>query len=698
MKTIPPRILKEAKNQADRIAGSIANRYAVRSISKWEDITKQFSIEVPIEFTQKPWTYDNVANIKNPASFAFFWAHTYEIRLQASYLDNSKSEEVKVCHDVESYGEFTLKPDQQGVLNYVYDFFVNQREKAVFDMSYAGAGKGTTSCCLLAKLYATGFFNHPDYSMRMVDVMIFCPRNVAEHWRRELEKAGLRSQLSTRRIFVFPHSDFNGDSSSIYCEEEINYTTGESLLKWNILFQPSIVILDEEHHFCNRLTRRTQAIEALAATPLPKHFLCLSATAARKINDLYLFTQLAQPVFQGVKITTPNQFGYMARCLDSRPDKMNEESLKRYRKAMSKYIVSVPYVKPKYSARTTVKLFEFESSHDKEIYDTAVARCVEACAKAGKNTSWGRWQRAQEIAIMNRTVEPLRAPGIAREVAANFHSGKFASCVGTAYLETICEIGYRLVTEHGVPREKISVIWGGKKAFQPTDLLTQDELKTVLGNDTEKLKALAESDKRLSKKIIATLNYVQDQIYHGETPEEQAKRHKSLKQLGLTGIQSLNNRQIEIDKFQSGKTLVNLFTVYCGKEGLSFDRYTESLLPRIGYFTPIYDPKAFQQVLNRLVRRRSIDNADQYVCMMSNSSEHWHVAPILDKGLKCISAITGRFMENVVDLLAKGDSHDSIEKLRDATEAAKDAENDSIVDIDVENEDDEDSILEEIIN
>jgi hypothetical protein len=700
MKEIPPRILNEAKLQAQRIATSIANRYAISKIKSWDDIKSQYSIDIPADYTTKPWNYASVADVRNPDSFAYYWLHGYELRLLASMSrENPVAADIKPVADVETYGEFTLKPDQQGVLNYSYDWLFGAKDMpAILDMSYAGAGKGTTTACLIAKLYQQGHFTKPENSATLYQVIILCPRNVAEHWRRELEKAGIGDKVADQSILVFPFSDFSASHSTVYVDEEEDYTTGECKLKWKDMFAAPLVVIDELHNFCNKNTYRTKAVLALAQTRQKKKFIALSATPGEKINDMYLYTLLAQPTFQGVKIKSEAEFKYMARILDAHPEKPNVEAMKRYRLAMESYMISVPYVKPKYKAHVRIQLCEFENDKAREVYQTAIDRYIAACEKAGRNTAWGRWQRGVELGILNRTVEPLRVPWMAARAAESYKRGDIATLMASSYLETISEFVYTLVSKYNIPREKISVIWGGKEPFKPKDLLNQDQLQSILKGDMDKINKLFETDPRLGKKVLATLNYLHDQVEHNETAQAQAQRHEMLRILKLTGTQSLNNRQIEIDKFQSGETVINAFTVYCGREGLSFDRSKPHLLPREGLFSPNYDGKKFKQLLGRPVRRESLSDADILICMMKGTTEEYHIAPILDNKLKCISAITNRFID-VVDLIQK-DKPEVVTKLRDAVEAAQDAEKEAVAisDITLETEEeDEENDLDSIL-
>lgn len=87
---------------------------------------------------------------------------------------------------------------------------------------------------------------------------------------------------------------------------------------------------------------------------------------------------------------------------------------------------------------------------------------------------------------------------------------------------------------------------------------------------------------------------------------------------------------------------------------MSLDKDKPHLLPREGYFTPVWNGKEFKQALGRLVRRASLADARQFVCYLKGTVEEYHVAPLLDTKLRCIAEITNRTFD-VFDLLARDD-------------------------------------------
>lgn len=621
---ITPRILRQAKDNAVIQCNRIRSAYTSGRIKSWSDIERMFSIKVPDTYKNMAFTFANVGS--SGPSFCTYWLQSYEARLQHSVEPTEERRTIVVDKKVDTFGIRTLFPEQQGVYTAIYDAFTVNKIQAALQDGYTGSGKTIIACSVIAKLVKEGILLQPDVAWRLHPFIIFCPKGVAENWRRELEAHGLGELLAKRRIYIFADSEFTSTPGKIFVDEHEDLNTGEVSLRWNLATVPILAVIDECHRYVNPKTARFKSIRALLQTRPRKHFLLMSATPMEKVNDSQLFVELISNLdFNGTRVDS-NSFSFFAGVLDSTPHKPNREALKRLRKVLAPYIFSIPYVKPKHKAINVVQLVDFELPEHEDIYISAHHRYIEACRKSGKNTLWGRFEAF--IALMNyrKTVEPLRAHWIAHRCAENYHGETLATAVGTAFKETITEIAFQLVEKYNIPRDHISIVWGGKKEYKPEMLLTKAEIDDIL-KQTD-LKTLLQN-KELLKKVRITLRYLQDQHEHTETAEQQAYRHNKLRELRLVGKQSDNARQVEIDKFQDGSSKIVLFTNASGGIGLSFDRNKESLLPREGLFTPVYSGKEFQQVLGRLVRRASIADAIQRICMMRGTVEELMLRPSL---------------------------------------------------------------------
>lgn len=683
---LSPRVLNEARRQALFLAQRMTTSFQQKKLNSWADLERIFALTVPEVYKTKPWSYSSFS------SFRDFWKHSFETRLTAATITTQEVEKIKIDKNVSTFNKVTLFPEQEGCYKAIRDalFVKNPSINAVLQDGGTGLGKTYVASAVIAWLFKEKkILEHPLIKFRPHPVMIFTPKGVVEHWKRILDDMGLSEYVAKRKIFVFSNGEFLTDFGNQFCDEEEDPITGEVRYIWKPILTPFFTIADESHNFIRPGSARTKKLIALINSPLECKFLFMSATPGEKVNDLRTFVlALKNFTFNSMKITEDN-FSYFAALHDNEPSKPNIEGMKRLRKTLSPYIFSLPYVKPKHKAINMVWLVDFASPSHAKIYASAHERYIKACERAGKNTAWGRFERFIELNNYRKTVEPLRAPHVAERAANNYKSGLLATAIGGAYKEFVAEVVFQLVDKYNIPREHISLIWGGKRSYASDQLLSREEIEKLLKEGIHRLMG----DPPLLKRVRLTLKHIQDQHEHDESPDQQAYRHNRLKELKLLGKQSDDARQEEIDKFQTGETKICIFTLASGGVGLSLDRDKPFLLPREGLFTPVYNGKEFQQVLGRLVRRASLSDAKQYVTMMKGTVEQFHVAPILDVKMKSTAALTNRHYD-IVDLLSNEVpivTPANLTRLRSELEATLDAErDDTIVNVDKSSDDDED--------
>lgn len=659
-------------------------------LKSWADIERLFSLVIPDIYKGQEFNYANLS------SFTRWWQNSFEFRLQTAFENQPKMVRIKLDHNVSTFGGLTLTPEQEGVYKSIYNaLFVEGRIKSALCDGQTGLGKTIIATAVIARLAQDGLFQRPEMFARLHPIMIFAPKGVCEHWRRELARAGLGDLVRKRKIYIESDSVFTTEYGDALCSEEEDFYTESMFYKWNPLVVPYLCIPDECHRYVRWASKRHKKMLAMVKDPLDPRFLFMSATPAETVNDMALFAISCRTRFMDIDVNE-NNFKYFSGLVDPiDPSKPNAEAMKRVRGILSDHIFSIPYIKPKHKAINRVIVVDFLNEADRLIYDSAHERYREACRKSGKNTLWGRFEKFVALCNFNKTAEPLRAWYLAEEAAKDYASGKVAPVVFSAYKETITEVAFRLIDKYHVPREHIAIIWGGKREYKSDELLTREQLNEI--SATKDLGVLLE-DKVLLKRVRLSLRYFQDQIDHAETTEEQTYRHSRLKELKLLGKQSDDARQIEIDRFQDGSAKICLATIASGGIGLSLDKNKEFLLDRHGLFTPIYSGKTYKQALGRLVRRMSLADAIQDTVMLKGTTEEYHIAPILDEKLKSMAAFTNRAMEDIIDLLSK---EAPVVKppvhLRTLDEAAIDAEKvDTVIESPVEEDDEECEDIKEV--
>ncbi len=637
-----------------------------------------------------PWNYAQVSG------FCIFWETSYEARLSASISnEGQKSNRIFINKEVSTFGEITLHPEQEGCYRAMYDaMFVERRIVASLQDGHTGAGKTIIGGAMIARLVADGLLTRRDMLTRMHPIMVFAPTGVpVENWKRELERMGLGELVAKRKIFVVPDSIFQTEFGDSYCSIEEDYVTGETKMIWNPMMVPYYIIIDECHRYVRENAMRTKKMLALLTSDIEHYATFMSATPVEKVNDARLFAIACHTRFMDMEITV-NSWKDFALTMDATPQYPNAAACKRLRSVFAGHIFSLPYVKPKFKAVNRVVIIDFLNAQHRKVYDTAHTRYIEACRKTGKNTEWG--QLGVLVALNNflKTAEPLRAWWIAETAARNFKEGRLATAVFCGYKETIAEVAFRLVDQYGIPRDKISIIWGGKREYKTQEMLSLEEFQR-LQSDPDFMAEIG-TNKVLRKRAMLTMKYMQDQLEHSESADEQAYRHEKLMELKLLGKQSVNARMIEVDNFQDGTTEICLATTATGGVNLSLDRSKEHLKPRMGLYTPPFSGKVYLQALGRLVRRQSLSDAEQLTAMLRGTVEEYHVAPILDEKLKSMAEFTGRTMETIIDLLSNDiPIVEAPVHLRSVEEAIADAEKDDtlvsehLMDDDDEDEDEE---------
>lgn len=651
-----------------------------------------FKISIPAITKMQPFTKAAVRG------FAAWWEDSYESRLNASVEIAAENKNViRVDKHVSSYGDVTLFPEQEGVVNSIYEaMFVSNRIMAALQDGHMGSGKTVMAGAIAAKYYNDGHFA----PFKLHNIMVIVPTgNPEENWRREFDRMGLSKLVRTRKIYIAPNSIFSTEFGQQYCDLIEDDITGDAEYKWNPIFIPDVLMVDEAHLYARKQSVRTKKLLKLVGMNGGPKVILWTGTAIEKVNDARVFAVACRTKFMDVEITE-NTFDAFAGQLDSTPGIANAAATKRLRDVLSPYIFSIPYIRPKYKAINSTLLIDFEHPAARIVYGSAHSRYVIACKKTGKNTRWGQMEKLVALNNFLKTAEPMKAWWIADQVGKHYHEGKIAPAVFCVYKETIAEIAFRLVDRYNVPRSAICLLWGGKREYKTEELLSPEEMTRLATEETFMMQVA--SDRALRKRALLTMRYMQDAIEHSENSEEQAHRHAKLSELKLLGKQSKQQRQIEVDNFQDGTATICLATLATGGISLSLDKHQPHLLRREGYFTPPFSGRAYLQALGRLVRRASIEDAFQRTLLMLGTVEEFNVMPILDNKLKSMGAFSGAVMDDVINLMS--DEMKVIEApihQRSDEEAAADAEADEthgLVEVSYEDEENEDEEVEALLD
>ena len=251
-----------------------------------------------------------------------------------------------------------------------------------------------------------------------------------------------------------------------------------------------------------------------------------------------------------MKITSYNWPAF-ARTIaaPSEPEDYDEEAVKRMTDIIAPYIVRTKNVHRQFGAKNRIRLIDFDNDESKGRYDAAYLAYL---AAMGKENS----VKIVEDLKFSQAAEIERCPFFAREMHHNVEEG-FAAVCAAKFKGTLAKTAYILMKDYGIPRDRISLIWGGDDVYSGKKFLTPDEVEKIL------LKAIkGESSKRelslIKKQILASLSGI------GEIPESYR-----------LNVQTADERKDEVMRFQKGHSWYCLYSFKSGGVGLSLHHTDE---------------------------------------------------------------------------------------------------------------------------
>jgi hypothetical protein len=329
-------------------------------------------------------------------------------------------------------------------------------------------------------------------------------------------------------------------------------------------------------------------------------------------------------------------------------------------KDLDNYIVRVRGIRPQFDAINKITLISFKTREEQQYYDDTERRYMEKKAKlmqdieAGLVENSGIWP----LVLLNErcmAAEYCRKDHLAEMMYLKWKTG-YAACCAVKYKRTLIAIVQILESKYGISRDKISLVWGGGQ----TQLNKKQKNKAAINQKAEALKAMGLDVDELIDDL--DLKDVEERTL------EVLPEHLRL------GAQSQEERQKEIDRFQSGRTQFCLYTFKAGGVGLSLHhtdefvkekvRHKESgyaveediplipVRPRWNFVTPTYSAIELVQGLGRCPRLTSLSNTNQELVFYRSTVEE-DVARIVAQKLRCLSKVV-RMREKWEDVIVGG--------------------------------------------
>lgn len=449
--------------------------------------------------------------------------------------------------------------------------------------------------------------------------------------------------------------------------------------KWHEMVSPAIIELDESQGVKNPDSTQSECIQAYSRlSKQPAQIIHFSASPFAKISEAKAFcvatkmdiTRFGYP--QGTKLSAATWDSFSHLIAQGDPSESNEAAADRLMDAIDNYVVRVKGVRPQFRAENGTETIYFETAEEKEFYETAYERYVEAKAKYEESAGAGILVELIQFSV---AAELAKAHQVAKRMYDGVQNRNKAMVYGGRYISSIIKIVKFLIEEKGVSRDEISIIWGGG-----TNLSSKQKAKRSILDNKDKLTEAGLDIQELLESL--DLEGVEAQYISKDLPD--AYR---------LGKQSLKERQVEIDRFQGGKTKYCLFTFKAGGVGLSL-HHTDSLTTfkcrrkKSGYafeedipLVPVrqretilattYSPQELLQGLGRVPRLNSLSMTKQTILFYAGTIET-RMQQIVTQGLRCLSKVVRISGEDWLDVIKGGRTAEEItkglQKFKDDTE------------------------------
>jgi hypothetical protein len=564
------------------------------------------------------------------------------------------------------------------------DLITGRKVSAMLLLSATGTGKTFMVGGLVRRLYDMNF--HEDKTAGVVYYLYVTRASIVEQTKRVFENTfNLRPQDGVEVLNI---EQLRSRAGKLWINEKVRITNGEEEVywEWRKFVNPVVVIWDECQALKNSGSTQSKIATALnnvsgvtqifvSATPFTRvcEAKCFAVATHKDISNVM--------GIQGTHLTNENWSTYsssdqIAGSQFSSED-YNEAAIERLTDDLESYIIRVKGVRPQFDANNKVEMIRFATPTERAFYEQAFERYQREKAKLEAASESGSGETGIKMLVeflkFRMAAELCRAGWLAEHLHKGVTQDNKATVAALNFKGTIIEVVKILNEKYGVPRSLISLIWGGGQ----TALTAKQRAKAKIKAQADKLRDAGMDMDELMENL--DLDEVEDRELQ-DLPE-----HLKL------GTQSKEERQREIDKFQSGRSLYCLFTFRAGGVGLSlhhtdelctdynrnapgFDEWEKKIaainlkLPkerqiqrgkirhkesgfgveedipyvltrsRRLYAAPTYSAMEIVQGLGRCPRLNSLSDSEQFLVFYTGTIED-DVAAIVSKKLRCLGKV-----------------------------------------------------------
>lgn len=537
----------------------------------------------------------------------------------------------------------------------LFDKIVVQKKPAVLLLASTGTGKTFITAALDRRLKDINF--EKDKTWGTTNYLSITRASVVEQTKRVNKNFfGIKHPVDTEVINI---EQLRSRAGQLWIINKTTIVNGEEVevWVWKPMINPSVLYLDECQAVKNEGSQQHKILVAYSELRVPTTQVFISATPFTRVSEAKAFaiatkkdiSHLGFPPGTKLSAATWPTYASIMAGPQSVPTDYNEAAVDRLMDDLSDYIVRVRGVRWQFNAINRVEVIDFDSAELRKEYDQAWERYLIKKAKLEESvTDNPRFQELVELQIFLAAAEYCKRYIFARRMYNDVMDGK-AAVLAVKFKKTLIAVVKILHDDYGISRDSISLIWGGGQ----TQLTAKQKLKTKVMENFELFKAQGISLEDMM------LEDVEERILEDLPPE-----------LRL-GSQSKEERQREIDRFQSGKSLYCIYTYKAGGVGLSLHHTDEQVSykvrrqkngyaviedipniptrPRKATVGPTWSAIELVQGCGRVPRLTSLSDTEQCFLYYRGTVEEDQAYVVTHK-LKCLSKVV-RQHENWMDII-----------------------------------------------
>ena len=472
-----------------------------------------------------------------------------------------------------NYG-FTQSPKEKGWFSWFQKKAIAQAVEKIVEKKYSsilvigqtGCGKTFITAGIERALQDLGF--HNTRTMSYIQSVYFGKKTIMNQTGRVFKDLfGLEPNVDIECLNI---ESIRSKRGSYFVKTTTTIEDGEEVEKfeWRRGVHPSVIYVDESQGVKNGKTKQTRCIGAY--NRLPINVRCavhISATPFARVSDAKVFATGTGrsldhiPGFMQGTVLSEETWPAYSRWItgDTDPEEYNAAAVDRLVDDLEEYIVRVKGVKPQFNAENKVEVIQFRSYETKKFYFTAQERAQRDAEKI--KAMEGSGVSMCLLAVLTRfavAAELCHAEVFAEDMYEAWKRGKAPVCA-CKFKTTIIKAVEILITKYGISRDNISLIWGGGQ----TKLTKKQKAKAQIKEMADKLAASGMS----VAEILETLGLSDEEV---DTRE--IKKYPPEWRLDT---QDMDERQREIDAFQSGRSQFCFYTLKAGGVGLSLHHSDE---------------------------------------------------------------------------------------------------------------------------